>query len=255
MIKINDRFGNLVVVSIAERKSKTDLHKYYICKCDCGKEIIVRSTCLRLGQKCCGCENKKTFLKNIKKHGMYGTRIYRIWNGILSRTKYKSKKEKDCYWGRGIKVCEEWSNDFLSFYNWAMENGYNDNLTIDRIDVNGNYCPENCRWITKKEQANNRRTNKNLTINGETKTISQWSEYFNMSYNAVLVRLKKGKTNDVFAKPVKKKFIIEYKKEFFSLKEICILLKKPYKSIHRSYKKGKDLSSLLNADIKIIQKP
>lgn len=101
------------------------------------------------------------------------------------------------YWasisgGKGIFVCEEWQNDFMRFYNWAYENGYNDNLTIDRIDVNREYSPENCRWVTAKEQSNNRSTSKKYTICGETKTVSQWADKYNVSKSLIYNRLKLG---------------------------------------------------------------
>ena len=110
------------------------------------------------------------------KHGMIHTRLYSIWHCMKVRCYIKSCLSYKNYGGRGIKICDEWKNDFISFYNWSLANGYKDNLTIDRIDVNGNYEPSNCRWVSKKEQDNNRRTNRFIEYNGIKKTIQQWAE-------------------------------------------------------------------------------
>lgn len=96
------------------------------------------------------------------------------------------------YGGRGIIVCDEWKNDFQEFYNWAMDNGYQDELTIDRIDVNGNYGPDNCRWISMKEQSRNKRNNRLYTINGETYCLIDWCERLNLNYNSMIARLNRG---------------------------------------------------------------
>ena len=105
------------------------------------------------------------------KHGLKGTRLYNIWHSMKQRCNYRLSKDYQRYGGRGITICDEWENDFMSFYNWAMRNGYNSNLTLDRIDVNGNYDPSNCRWVSIKEQNNNRRSCKQITYNGETHNL------------------------------------------------------------------------------------
>ena len=127
-------------------------------------------------------------MSNIK-HGMCNTRLYCIWKGIKQRCFDTKFKEYKYYGGRGIKVCNEWRTDFMAFYNWAMANGYKDALTIDRINVNGNYEPSNCRWICQKEQQNNRRNNRLITYNGETHTISEWAEIKNINANTLWQRL------------------------------------------------------------------
>lgn len=109
------------------------------------------------------------------RHGQFGTRIYRIWNGIKSRCQNKNAKDYERYGGRGIAVCEEWQA-FEPFYEWAMANGYRDDLSIDRIDNDGNYCPENCRWTTVRKQSRNRRSNRILEYNGVKKCLSEWDE-------------------------------------------------------------------------------
>lgn len=128
----------------------------------------------------------------MKRHGMYKTRLYGVWGHMIQRcTNEHDPKYKD-YGKRGISVCKEWRNDFLNFYNWAMDNGYADNLTIDRIDVNGNYEPDNCRWATPKVQANNTRRNLKYEYNGEKLTLSQWSEKTGIPYKTLHRRLKNG---------------------------------------------------------------
>lgn len=110
------------------------------------------------------------------KHGMDGTKIYRVWGRMKERCNNPHNSSYHSYGGRGIKVCDEWNDSFIPFYEWALANGYEDGLTLDRENVNGGYNPENCRWITNLEQQRNKRNNHFVTINGETKTISEWSE-------------------------------------------------------------------------------
>lgn len=179
------KFGRLTVIEKAENKGK---YTAWICKCECGENVIVRSDHLKSGfTKSCGCLRKKSHIR----HGLNHTRIYKIWSHMKSRC----CNQKDChykYYGdRGIKVCDEWLNDFEAFYNWAMSNGYDDTLTIDRIDVNGNYEPSNCRWATRKEQSNNRRSNHLLTYNNKTQTIKQWADEYNITYNKLSSRINK----------------------------------------------------------------
>ena len=126
------------------------------------------------------------------KHGKYHTRLYNIYRGMKDRCYYKSHNRYNYYGGRGISICGEWLNDFMAFYTWAIDNGYDDNLTIDRIDVNGNYEPCNCRWLTPKEQSNNRRSNVYLTYNNKTQTIKQWAEELGINYKCLWKRHKLG---------------------------------------------------------------
>lgn len=123
-----------------------------------------------------------------KTHGMRWSRIYRIWTLMNQRCKNQKLGYFDSYGGRGISVCEEWRK-FEVFAEWAMENGYQDDLSIDRIDVNGNYEPNNCKWSTALEQARNTRRNRFITINGELKTIAEWSELSGISYHTLKRRI------------------------------------------------------------------
>lgn len=132
--------------------------------------------------------------KNAVKHGLSKTRLYTIWHSMYCRCYYKSTNQYKNYGGKGIKVCEEWksSQGFLNFYNWAINNGYEEKLTLDRIDSNKNYCPENCRWVTSKSQSNNKTNNVFYTFNGETKTAKQWCELYSISQTTLNDRLKRG---------------------------------------------------------------
>lgn len=126
------------------------------------------------------------------KHGKRNTRLFSIWINMLTRCSNKNTKAYNYYGGRGITVCDEWKNSFNSFYDWSMNNGYESNLTIDRIDVNGNYSPDNCRWTTIKTQANNRRNNHYVNINGVVRTLTEWCELYGINYRTVQDRLKRG---------------------------------------------------------------
>ena len=123
---------------------------------------------------------------------MSGTRIYETWQDMKRRCYNKQNARYDRYGGRGITVCDEWLNNFQSFYDWAISNGYSDDLTIDRIDNDGNYEPSNCRWSTAKEQCNNRGSNINITIGNATKSLMCWCEIFNVDYKKVYARYKRN---------------------------------------------------------------
>lgn len=176
----------------------------WLCKCDCGTVKKVHRSHLKDGEsKSCGCLSKEkasinASLRN-KTHGLYieNERLYNIWHSMKQRCYYNKNTSYSNYGGRGIKVCDEWKNDFKSFYDWAMDNGYQENAkrgqcTIDRIDVNGNYEPSNCRWATIKEQSRNKRTNHFITCNGQTKTMVEWSELTGLSHTTIYDRLKAG---------------------------------------------------------------
>lgn len=185
------KFGRLTAIKrVGSSKNKSAL---WLCKCDCGNEIIATSNNLRNGNtQSCGCLATEIRRKLCTKHNMRNTRIYRTWKSIRQRCYYERNDHYKYYGARGIIVCEEWKKDFLSFYNWAMANGYRDDLTIDRINVNGNYEPSNCRWITLKEQNNNRRSNHLITYNNETKNLQQWIDKFGIKRADFYYLLKKG---------------------------------------------------------------
>ena len=146
------RFGHLLVLGRAESKNH---HVKYECICDCGNHMIADAYGLKTGQTThCGCIPPK--------HGLIHTRLYSIWCGMKKRCYYQKSPNYKSYGGRGVKVCDEWKDDFKVFYEWAMNNGYSDELTIDRINPFGNYEPSNCRWATNEEQQYNKRANYKL---------------------------------------------------------------------------------------------
>lgn len=184
---VGKRFGKLIVVSRFAENTKSGKAQW-VCKCDCGNTTIVPTYRLTMGEtQSCGC---KKFESHNKKHGMKHTRIYSIWCGVKKRCNNPKCKNYNLYGGSGISICEEWNNDFMAFYEWSMKNGYQDSLTIDRIDSSKGYSPDNCRWATRKEQNNNRRNNLKISYNGRTQTLKQWCDELNLKYELVRSRIK-----------------------------------------------------------------
>lgn len=179
---------------------KKDYIGYHIGCLTVIKEVEPINKCRRFLCKCstCGGEHVRC-LDNLKKHGTCGhkfeqpsyKRIYDTWRSMKKRCYLKSSHNYKNYGARGIKVCDEWL-DPDTFYKWSMENGYDDNLTLDRIDVNGNYESSNCRWVDVKTQQNNKRNNKYIIYNGVTKTMSEWAKYFDIDYTLLKSRLLSG---------------------------------------------------------------
>lgn len=174
MIKIKDLIGqkyNRLTVVGFDRYDKEKRLYFWKCECECGTIKTVQSGALKTGNtKSCGCLNRELAAKRAKKkfttHGLKKHPIYRTRTKMIYRCYNENYERFDCYGGRGIKVCDEWldkENGFLKFYNWAINNGWRKGLTIERINVNGNYSPENCTWIPQSEQPKNRRNTKKVS--------------------------------------------------------------------------------------------
>lgn len=195
---VNRKFSRLKVLKFSHVKNS---QRYWECKCDCGKIAYVPTHSLNSGNtKSCGCLQKESAAiaganssttHGLSKKNKKPTRIFRIWMGMKARCLNKNVVEYSRYGGRGISLCSEWMS-FEVFHTWAFKNNYNDLLSIERIDVNGNYCPENCTWIPKAVQAKNRRSSRFLTVNGERKIMSDLANQYGISSAAILSRLKRG---------------------------------------------------------------
>lgn len=175
------KFGRLLVL---ERCGYIGKNIAWRCLCDCGNETIVGISNLRNGSvKSCGCLARELSSLRLKKHGKTNTILYKTWKNIKNRCYNKNTKKYNYYGGRGIFVCEEWLNNFESFYNWSIHNGWKKGLTIDRIDVNGNYEPSNCRWVDWKTQQRNKSNNIYVNFEGEKVCLKEYAERKNISYD------------------------------------------------------------------------
>ena len=189
------RFNRLTVLESAGRTWQgKDLWR---CRCDCGNETVVVGYNLKSGHtKTCGCLQGEVLSKINTTHGHTGDRIYNIWRYMKDRCNNPNSDCYENYGGRGISVCIDWENNFQEFYDWSMQNGYRDDLSIDRINYNEGYSPENCRWATNLEQANNKRSNRYITYANVTHTQAEWARIFNMSQHVLRHRLDRGDMRD-----------------------------------------------------------
>ena len=203
------RFGRYTVLEFdhyyeSKNSGKRPMWK---CKCDCGNIRIVRGSTLLNGQaKSCGCLRDELVGERASKHHGFGTRLYAVWDTMRQRCNNPNQESYSRYGGRGIKVCPEW-DDFNVFREWAYANGYNDKAekskcTLDRIDVDNNYSPENCRWCDMKVQSNNKSNTVYLEHNGVTKTLSEWADELGLKYCTVWKRYSKGWNSDKILSPV-----------------------------------------------------
>ena len=185
------RYGRYVVIRyMGENKRHESLWE---CKCDCGNIKVIPGIRLRKGGALsCGCLHKDEMIKRQTTHGLSHTRIHDIWKELKQRCTNKSNSKYKYYGEKGITVCDEWSNSFINFYNWSIENGYNDTLTIDRIDSSKGYDPSNCRWVSYKVQNNNKSDNKRYIIDGVNKTLSEWCQDYQVPFKRINNRISKG---------------------------------------------------------------
>lgn len=186
----NQKFGMLVVIEqVGVRKGRG---MFWKCLCECGQTKEVSGTYLVSGRtKSCGCLAKESLKTRSLTHGMSNNKLYYTWKAMVSRCKNPKNPVFKHYGGRGISVDSQWL-DVKCFIEWALSNGYKEGLEIDRIDVNGNYEPVNCRWATRREQTNNKRNNVRVTINGETHTLGEWSDITGVNINTLQYRYYRG---------------------------------------------------------------
>lgn len=210
---VGKRFGKLVVIG-RDHSFKHPKYTKWICKCDCGNEKSINRNSLVQGRtKSCGCESHKGKKGINRTHGMSNTRIFGIWEKMRQRCKNQNDKYYSQYGGRGISVCMEWDSSFEKFYQWSVDNGYSDNLSIERIDVNGNYCPENCSWIPMSEQPRNRTNTIRVFYNGKEWCLRTLCGHLGFPYRSAYRRYSRWKkagkvfsTKDLFA-PIETKKI------------------------------------------------
>lgn len=175
---VGKRFGKLVVVGYVETKN---YRSYWRCKCDCGGEKITYAANLTSGNiKSCGCLHNEALIKRSVTHGESASKLYRVWATMLQRCTNSETVSYPNYGGRGISVCEEW-HKYETFRDWAVMSGYEEGLQIDRINTNGDYCPLNCRWVTRLENSRNKRNIIYLTVDNETKPLYEWAVITNQS--------------------------------------------------------------------------
>lgn len=185
------RFGRLTVIE----RVGWNVHKdsTWRCLCDCGNLTVKSSPGLRNGKNpSCGCWKKERISETKTKHGKSGTRLYGIWKAMNQRCNNPNHRKYRYYGGKGITVCDEWAQNFQTFFEWSIENGYTDSLTIDRIDNNKGYSPENCQWETVKHQHNHTSGNRFITYNGETHSLAEWGEKVNIKPGVIWDRLARG---------------------------------------------------------------
>ncbi len=195
MGKIKDisgqKFGRLSAIKYAYTDKRHTA--IWQCKCDCGNIVEVRGDALRNGTiRSCGCLQEDRLKEALTKHGQSRSKLYKVYHSMKGRCYNKNSREYHNYGARGIAVCNEWLSSYETFYDWAIENGYRENLTIDRIDVNTGYEPDNCRWVNNKTQQNNKRNNIYLTYNNKTQTLMQWANELNLTYSCIHNRYERG---------------------------------------------------------------
>lgn len=191
----NKRFGRLKVLCRAEDfVSKSGKHRTrWLCQCDCGNTVIIYSDNLKRGKSTsCGCYRNECTRKRSITHGETKTKLYGVWSSIKSRCYNSNTTAFKDYGGRGIIMCDDWKDSFEIFKDWAYKNGYRDGLSIDRINNNSGYNPDNCRWVVSDVQANNRRNNNSITFNGETHTVTEWAKIMNKNPKTIFSRIYTG---------------------------------------------------------------
>lgn len=183
-------FNDCKVIERAESKNKRAM---WLCECFCGNHFIERGSRIRNdSRKSCGCIRKEQAIKRNTKHNKSHTRLYHIWCGMKARCTNPNSPYFNRYGGRGIKICDEWNKSFDEFYEWSKKNGYSKELTLDRVDNDGNYEPNNCRWASYSMQNRNKRNNVLSEYKGELRTRAEIAELTGLSYNTIRRREQSG---------------------------------------------------------------
>lgn len=190
---IGSRFGKLTVIERVENDAHG--HSRWRCKCDCGNDTVVIGYELKNGHiKSCGCYRSENLNDFNRTHNLSKHPLYRVWKAMRNRCNNPNNTAYERYGGRGIKVCDDWNSDFKPFYEWAVSNGYEKGLTIDRIDNDGNYCPENCRWVSYATQNTNKRNIRMITFNGKTQNMKEWANELGIPYKMFAKHIKDGQS-------------------------------------------------------------
>lgn len=186
------KYGKLTVIKRAKNRGH---NTYWLCQCECGNFREAQASNLKMGTaNSCGCDTREKIIKATTKHNETKTRLYSVWSNMKQRCYNKKQIMYKYYGAKGIIVCDEWKNNYEAFRDWAFANGYGNNLTIDRINVNGNYEPSNCRWISNFEQQHNKSNNRFITYNYETHCISEWAHILEINVQTLVKRLDRGFT-------------------------------------------------------------
>jgi len=245
------RFGKLIVTGYFGMKND---HSYWNCHCDCGNDTVVSGTALNNGKSLsCGCyiaESKTT-------HGLSSHPLYHVYSSMKQRCYNSNCKDYYLYGEKGVHICDEWLGDsgFVNFYQWSMDNGYCEGLEIDRIDSDGNYCSQNCRYVDDIKQANNTKRNLRFTINNKNKTFQEWCRFYNVNPDAVYTRILNGwdikealetKTNG--KQHFKKDKLYEMDGEFRTVRDWCNIYNKKDVSIYHRLETGWDLYTALHTE-------
>jgi hypothetical protein len=255
-------FGRLTAIS--RQYQGEDGAWYWLCKCECGNEIICNLGRLNSGNtKSCGCLKRDTTSSLMRKHGMTKTKLGVVFKGIKQRCSNPKHIGYKNYGGRGIYVCEEWLNNSSLFFEWAAESGYEEGLVIDRIDNDGPYSPENCRWVTPAKNSYNKRDTLFLTFNGRTLAVSEWAEELNINSKTIASRIRAGYTAEealstsflksgprIGAPPIYKSFEtkkrLTYKGETKTIKEWAFALGLKTSTIYYRISRGYSIEEILS---------
>lgn len=189
--EIGNLYGRLIVTEYKGLNKSNQA--MWVCQCSCGEKVTVIGKLLRNGStKSCGCLKHDVIIKKNYKHGCTHTGLYSSWRAMKERCNSINGKNYENYGGRGIFVTQEWNKSFENFKNWALQSGYSEGLTIERLDVNEGYCPSNCTWIPLSEQGINKRSTKWVTVNEITKTMSDWARFIGISVGTLFSNERNG---------------------------------------------------------------